>query len=74
MTKNLGFDQLKVNVLASRGDAFHVDTLDLYAARQRSVYINQAAKELGVESGVVKKDLGLVLLKLEAIQEQLLKE
>jgi len=68
--KNLGFDALKVNLLASRGDGFHVDTLDLYAARARKQYITEAARELGVEETVLKTDLGRVLLRLEELQEQ----
>ena len=35
LAKNTAFDSLKVNLLAGRGDHFHVDTLDLYGARQR---------------------------------------
>jgi len=70
--KNLSFDALKVNVLAAReGDrGFHVDTLDLYSARQRAAFVKQAAEELGVEERVVKRDLGQVLLRLEALQEE----
>lgn len=69
--KNLSYDVLRVNLLASRGEVgFHVDTLDLYSARQRAAYIKQAAVELGVEPGVVKADLGRVLLKLEELQDE----
>ncbi|MFN8626259.1 MAG: CHC2 zinc finger domain-containing protein [Candidatus Binatia bacterium] len=67
--KNLGYEQLRVNVLAARGDAFHVDTLDLYSARQRALYIKQAAEELGLKEDVIKNDLRKVLLKLEELQE-----
>jgi len=47
-----------------------VDTLDLYSARHRAGYIKQAAEELAIEEQVVKKDLGKLLLELEALQEQ----
>jgi DNA primase len=47
----------------------HVDTLDLYQARPRGVFIKQAADELGVKEDLIKRDLGRVLLKLEALQE-----
>ena len=76
LSKNLSLEQLRVNVLVSRAEAgsqaaaFHVDTLDLYSARHRTAYIKQAAEELGLEEQVVKKDLGKVLLELEALQEQ----
>jgi DNA primase len=69
LSKNLAYDVLKVNVLASNGDAFHVDTFDLYNARARASYIAQAAVELRIAEDVLKVDLGRVLLKLEALQE-----
>jgi DNA primase len=56
---------LRVNVLVSRGEGFHVDTLELYSARQRAMFIKLASEELGVEERVVKRDLGQVLLGLE---------
>lgn len=71
VTKNTSFDALRVNVLVARDEAgFHVDTLDLYSARHRKAYLSEAAAELGLEERVVKKDLGQVLLKLEALQEE----
>lgn len=68
--KNLNYDQLKVNVLISEGEALHVDTFDLYAARGRAAFIKQASNELNVNEDVIKKDLSQVLLKLEALQDQ----
>jgi DNA primase len=70
LAKNTAFDSLKVNLLAGRGDHFHVDTLDLYGARQRAIFLKQAATELGVSEDVLKADLGKVLLKLEQLQDQ----
>jgi DNA primase len=70
LAKNLSYEQLRVNVLAARGDAFHVDTFDLYAARQRALFIKQAAEELALKEDVIKKDLGTVLLKLEDLQDE----
>jgi len=46
-----------------------VDTLDLYAARQRTSFTAQAASELGLSKETVKSDMARVLLKLEALQE-----
>jgi DNA primase len=69
LAKNLAYEVLKVNVLAGYGDAFHVDTFDLYAARARAQFITQAAGELGISEDVLKADLGRVLLKLEALQD-----
>jgi DNA primase len=73
LAKNLAYEVLKVNVLVAQGGEggnFHVDTFDLYAARARVAYLTQAAAELGLSEDVLKSDLGRVLLKLEALQEQ----
>jgi DNA primase len=69
LSKNLSFDALKVNVLVTQGEGFHVDTLDLYQARQRAAYVKNAAAELGAREDVIKHDLGRVLLRLEDLQE-----
>lgn len=75
LPKNLAVGVLKVNVMVSAEDGrFHVDTLDLYAARARAVFVQQAAAELGVSDGVLKTDLGRVLLKLEALQDEAIRE
>jgi DNA primase catalytic core len=69
--KNLSHELLKVNVLVSRGERFHVDTLDLYSARQRAAFTKQAAEDLEIaEEEALKRDLGRVLLKLEKLQEE----
>jgi len=70
LAKNLSFDQMKVNVLASRGEQFHVDTIEMYAARQRVLFIKQAAEEMNVKEDVVKRDFGKLLLKLEELQDE----
>jgi DNA primase catalytic core len=74
LAKNLSYELLRVNLLASKEDSFHLDTLDLYSARQRTVYIKQAAAEMGVKEDVVKRDLGRVLLKLEELQDEQIKK
>ncbi|MCY2990821.1 MAG: toprim domain-containing protein [Planctomycetota bacterium] len=68
--KNMSYDQLKVNILVSKGDAVHVDTFDLYNARSRASFVKLAATEVAVDVEVIKKDLGRVLLKLEELQDQ----
>ena len=73
LAKNLSAEVLKVNVLCSRGEAYHVDSFDLYAARARAHYIGQAAKELAARDDVIKLDLGRILLKLEALQAERIK-
>jgi DNA primase catalytic core len=74
LARNLAHDVLKVNLLASCGAAFHVDALDLYNARARSSFLTQAAIELQVPEDVLKADLGRVLLKLEALQDEAIKK
>lgn len=68
LEKNLAFDVLKLNVMVRRDEAFYVDTFDLYAAKARAVFIREAARELGFDPEVIKRDLGKVLLKLESLQ------
>ncbi|MGB6308628.1 MAG: CHC2 zinc finger domain-containing protein [Steroidobacteraceae bacterium] len=76
-------EALKVNVLvtliaasadeksaAPEGAALHVDTLDLYQAKQRQVFAKSAAAELRVEEHIVQRDLGRLLLRLEQIIEE----
>lgn len=70
LAKNLSYDLLKINLLASRTEGFHVDTLDLYSARQRAVFVKQAALEMQVKEDVVRHDLGRVLLQLEQMQDE----
>ncbi len=69
LPKNLAVGVLKVNLMVATELAFHVDTLDLYAARARAVFVQQAAGELRVPEAVLKAELGRVLLKLEALQD-----
>ncbi len=70
LSKNPNPAALKVNLLVQHTEdgTFHVDTLELYSARQRGAYIKQAAEELETEERIIKKDLGQLLLKLEEQQ------
>lgn len=85
LEKNLSYEVLKVNLLASTPtvegggedehappQAVHVDTLDLYQARGRAAFVKAAAAELGVAEEVIKGDVGKLLLVLEAEQEKLI--
>jgi hypothetical protein len=74
LAKNLSYELLKVNLLAARGEMFYVDTLDLYSAKQRQSYVTQAAMELQLKEDIIKADIGRVLLKLEALQEQTIRK
>lgn len=69
LDKNKSHEQLKINLMIKRGDSYFIDALDLYQAKPRNQFIKQAAIECGLEERVIKSDLGKILLKLEAIQE-----
>ena len=72
--KNKTNDVLKVNLHVSRGEAFHVDSLDMYIERFRASFAKVAAHELNVEEIVIKRDLGRVLLQLEELQDEGMRE
>ena len=59
---------LRVNVMVGAGERFHVDTVDLYSAKQRAAYVDAAASELRAERDTVKVELGQVLLATEDAQ------
>src|SRR3546814_19976647 len=71
--KPLNPESLKVNLLVHRPadpeGRFHIDSLDLYAAKARAAFVKAAGLELGEAEDVLKHDLGRVLLKLEECQE-----
>jgi DNA primase len=68
--KPLNPEALKVNLLASKAERFHVDSFDLYNAKARAAFVKQAGMELGEAEDVLKHDLGRVLLKLEEVQTE----
>jgi DNA primase len=74
LPKNLAPETLKINLLAALKEAYFVDTLDLYNARSRQHYLQHAAKELGQREEVIKHDLGRILLKLESLQDERIKQ
>jgi hypothetical protein len=53
---------------------FFVDQVELYAARQRAAFVKQAATELEVDEAVLRRDLGPILLELEARRDAALAE
>jgi DNA primase len=81
--KNTSAEAMKVNLTARRKPepgaaadstlgAYFVDTLDLYAARSRAAFLRAASVELGMSEDACKRELGAVLLKLEALQDALI--
>ncbi len=84
LAKNLSPDTLKVNVRVAIGldgkgamnadsGSFHVDTLDLYNAKQRGQYVALAVAETGIDERLLKSDLGRVLMALETQQDEALR-
>lgn len=74
LPKNLAVGVLKVNVMVSMDDRFHVDTLDLYNARARALFTQAAAVELRGHEDELKTELGRVLLKLEQLQDDTIRK
>ena len=75
LEKNLSLQMLKINLLVTHAASglVHVDTFDLYSARQRGSFASQAATELHLSEEVIKADLGRLLLQCEALQEEALR-
>lgn len=61
-------ERLRVRLRALRSGAFHVDTLDLYAARSRANFAKAAAGLFGVSAGDIDGDLCRIIRKMEAIR------
>lgn len=69
LAKNTGYQTLKVSLRIACGAAWHLDTLDLAQAKQRTAFVTAAAEETGLRPDVLKRDVGRVLLKLEELHE-----
>lgn len=59
---------LRVNVMVGAGERFHVDTVDLYSAKQRAAYVDAAKTELRSDRDTIAAELGRVLLAVEDAQ------
>ncbi|MGH8033164.1 MAG: hypothetical protein ACREO8_12580 [Luteimonas sp.] len=69
LVRCLSAESLKITLRVSAGDHLHLDTLDLYQARQRNAFVKAAAIELGVAESVIAGDLSALVLALEPLQE-----
>ena len=74
LEKQLSCERMKVNLMVTRRELVHVDSLDLYTSRMRRMFVKEAAAELLVEEATIKKDLGRVLLQFESLQDTLIRE
>lgn len=72
LARNASAEAMRINLMVRRGDAFHVDGLDLLSAKARGSFVAEAANELGLPVDAVKRDIGQVLLALEGVAEEML--
>ena len=59
--------RLRVTVKASRGDSFHVDSIDLYASRARSEFAKKVEKVLSAEAAQVESALLSLIVECERV-------
>ena len=71
--KNLAYEVMKINLRMAVGDAFHIDTLDLYQAKARTAFVAAGAEALNVAGGEITRDMGRLLMKLEELQDEEMK-
>src|SRR5262249_32194146 len=57
-------------LLVHCGHSRYLDTLDLASARARASFVAEAAQELGCEPGLVKQDVGTLLLEMETLADR----
>ncbi|MGH9392523.1 MAG: toprim domain-containing protein, partial [Vicinamibacteria bacterium] len=62
--------RLRVTVKVTRGDAFHVDTLDLYASRSRCEFARRAGKVFGVDLASIEAALLVLVVEAEKTSDQ----
>ena len=62
--------RLRVTVKVTRGERFHVDTLDLYASRSRTEFARRVSKAFTVEAGAVESALLALLVDAEKAAER----
>ena len=72
--KNLSYEQLKVWIKVVHGDHVHIDTVELYTARQRAAWIKQASAELGVSEATAHADLAALLRVVEQRQDAVIRQ
>ena len=62
--------RLRVTVKVTRGEVFHVDTLDLYASRSRAEFARRVEKVFGVEAQAVEAALLALLVDAEKAADE----
>jgi DNA primase catalytic core len=74
LDRQLSYEKLQVLLRVGNIAAFFVDTVDMAQAKQRGAFVRAAATELGTEEEVIKKDLLKLHVKLEELQDRLIRE
>jgi len=75
LEKNNSLEVLKITLrITEPGGLLHVDAIDLYRDGDRRKFVERAAEELRLEKELIKRDLGKLLLALEAEQEERLSQ
>jgi DNA primase catalytic core len=67
-------DQLKVNIKLTNRDSYHLDTFDLYCAKQRANFVTSIKKVLSIEPSVINSDLSFIIEQLENIQAKMIED
>jgi DNA primase len=70
LEKNNSLEVLKVALRLRHGEDFHLDSFDMTRDGERRRFIERAAEETRLEKELIKRDLGRLLLLLEAAQTE----
>lgn len=70
LSKKAQGQQLRINLMLRVGDNMHVDSVDLYHAKQRQRFVELGCVECGLGEVTVKQDMGRILLALEELQSE----
>ncbi len=68
-----GFSRMKVNIRARLKERFHIDTIDLYANKSRTTFINQSSKRLELDVNKIENDVFLLIQHLERLRDEHIK-
>src|SRR5690554_4693138 len=68
------FEKLRVNIKAAQGEAFHIDSLDLYQSKARKSFAGKLAKLFSVDPSVIEADLLYIITEIEVYQAKKLAE
>jgi DNA primase catalytic core len=61
-------ERLRVNIRATYGEKYHIDTLDLYQSRARHYFSAQLAKIFGLDAATIDGDLLFIINQIESFQ------